>query len=314
MVAAAQPPRSGFIDPAAVMRIENLEFRAKVIVEGFFHGLHRSPFHGFSAEFTEYRAYAQGDDPRYLDWDLYARTDRYFIKKFEDETNLRCWLAADLSRSMDYGSASVTKRDYAATLLATLGWLLFKQGDAVGLMTFDDAVREYLPPRHRRTHLRRIMHALEAQSKAKSTNILLPLQRLVELANRRGVIVLVSDFLAPVDELEERLNLLGVCGHEVIVFQVLDRAEMEFDFNEAARFEDAESGERKFIDPAAARAGYLERLNEHNARLEKMCGDRGVSFVRLRTDEPLEKALTAFLQMQTRQAGAKRFARRRQRQ
>jgi uncharacterized protein (DUF58 family) len=311
---AAQPSGTGFVDPAAVMRIANLEFRAKVIVEGFFHGLHRSPFHGFSAEFTEYRAYAQGDDPRHLDWDLYARTDRYYIKKFEDETNLRCWLAVDLSRSMDYGSGPVTKRDFAATLLATLGWLLFRQGDAVGLMTFDAAVRDYLPPRHRRTHLRRIMHALESTSSAKSTDILEPLRRLVELAKRRGVIVLVSDFLAPIDELEERLDLLGACGHEVIVFQTLDRAEMEFDFKEAARFQDAETGERRFIDPDSARAGYLKRLGDHNERIEKMCADRGVSFARLQTDEPVEKALTAFLQMQTRQAGTKRFARRRQRQ
>src|ERR1044071_9953084 len=153
-----------FIDPAALMRIKSMQLRARVVVEGFLSGLHRSPYHGFSVEFTEYRQYSPGDDLRYLDWRLYARTDRYYIKKFEDETNLRCHLLVDQSRSMEYGSRGYTKAQYAATLAATLAYFLHLQGDAVGLLTFTDQVRDYLPARHRAGHLRQIMVALESPS------------------------------------------------------------------------------------------------------------------------------------------------------
>ena len=145
--------RAQFISPQALMAIKNLEMRARVVVEGFWNGLHRSPYHGFSVEFTEYRQYTPGDDPRYLDWRLYARSDRYYIKKFEDETNLRCHLLVDGSRSMAYGSLAWTKAEYAATLAATLAYFLHQQGDAIGLLTFDETIRDYLPARHRRPAL-----------------------------------------------------------------------------------------------------------------------------------------------------------------
>ena len=149
-----------FADPKALMAIRNLELRARVVVEGFWKGLHRSPYHGFSVEFTEYRQYSPGDDTRYLDWRLYARSDRHYLKRFEDETNLRCHLLVDQSRSMDYGSLTYSKSDYARTLAATLAWFLHGQGDAVGLLSFDERVRDYLPPRHRHGHLRQLMLAL----------------------------------------------------------------------------------------------------------------------------------------------------------
>src|ERR1043166_4278160 len=152
---------SSFIDPQALMMIKNLEMRARIVVEGFWHGMHRSPYHGFSVEFTEYRAYAPGDDPRYLDWRLLARTDRHFIKKFEDETNLRAHLLVDQSRSMAYGSLPYPKADYANTLGATLAYFLSQQGDAVGLLTFAEAVREFIPARHRHGHLRQLMLSLD---------------------------------------------------------------------------------------------------------------------------------------------------------
>src|SRR5258706_12642993 len=163
MTAAARnstSPASSVIDPQALMRIRNLEMRARVVVEGFWNGIHRSPYHGFSAEFTEYRQYTQGDDPRYLDWRVFARSDRYFIKKFEDETNLRCHLLVDQSRSMEFGSLGYTKAQYGATLAATLAYFLYLQGDAVGLMTFDERLREYLAARNRSGHLRQLMLAL----------------------------------------------------------------------------------------------------------------------------------------------------------
>ncbi len=185
------------IDPHALMAIKNLELRARVVVEGFWHGLHRSPYHGFSVEFSEYRQYSPGDDPRYLDWRLYARTDRYFIKKFEDETNLRCHLLVDNSRSMTYGSLAWTKAQYANTLAATLAYFLYRQGDAVGLLTFDERIREYLPARHRTGHLRHLMLRLERPAGGTATDLAAPLERIVETVKKRALMVLISDLLLP---------------------------------------------------------------------------------------------------------------------
>src|SRR5581483_5937118 len=182
-----------------LMAIRNLEWRARVIVQGFWRGLHRSPYHGFSVEFTEYRQYSPGDDTRYLDWRLYARTDRPYLKRFEDETNLRCHLVVDQSRSMEYASGQYNKAEYARTLAATLAWFLHHQGDAVGLVTFDDRAREYLPPRQRRGHLRQLMLALEKSGGGRGTSLQAPLQRVADLARHRGLVVLLSDLLASLE-------------------------------------------------------------------------------------------------------------------
>src|SRR3989442_11336629 len=191
------------ISPQALMSIKNLELRARVVVEGFWHGLHRSPYHGFSVEFTEYRQYSPGDDLRYLDWRLYARSDRYYIKKFEDETNLRCHLLVDNSRSMGYGSLPYTKAQYANTLAGTLAYFLYLQGDAVGLLTFDEHIRDYLPARHRTGHLRHLMLALEKHTAGAATDLSAPLKRIVEIVKKRALMVLISDLLAPADALEK---------------------------------------------------------------------------------------------------------------
>src|SRR5260221_2168415 len=195
-------PRETFVDPKALMAIRNLELRARVVVEGFWNGLHRSPYHGFSVEFTEYRQYTPNDDPRYLDWRVFARSDRYFIKKFEDETNLRCHLVVDNSRSMAFGSRGYTKAQYASTLAATLGYFLYLQGDGVGLLTFDEEIREYLPARHRTGHLRHLMLALEKPAGGSNTDLAAPLRRIVEMVKKRGLMILISDLLAPVETLE----------------------------------------------------------------------------------------------------------------
>src|SRR2546428_9301085 len=183
------------IDPQTLMSIKNLELRARVVVEGFWHGMHRSPYHGFSVEFTEYRQYSPGDDPRYLDWRLYARTDRYYIKKFEDETNLRCHLLVDNSRSMGYGSLPYSKAQYANTLAGTLAYFLYLQGDGVGLLTFDEHIRDYLPARHRTGHLRHLMLSLEKPAGGAATNLGPPLKRIVETVAKRGMMILISDLL-----------------------------------------------------------------------------------------------------------------------
>jgi uncharacterized protein (DUF58 family) len=284
-----------FLDPAALMAIRNLELRARTIVEGFWHGLHRSPYHGFSVEFTEYRPYSPGDDPRYLDWKLVGRTDRYFIKKFEDETNLRCHLLVDASRSMTYGSRGYTKADYARTLAATLAWFLHHQGDATGLMTFDGTVREYLPARHRPGHLRQLMLALEKPMEGRATDLAAPLRRVAELVRKRGLVVLISDLLAPVAELDTPLALLTASGHEVIVFQTLDPAELSFDFPAASRFEDMETGRDVFLEPTLARADYQRRLGEHLAAVRAKCERLGITHIQLSTAQPLELALFDFL-------------------
>ena len=292
-------PSSSLIDPRALMSIRNLELRARVVVEGFWNGLHRSPYLGFSVEFTEYRQYTSGDDPRYLDWRVFARSDRYFIKKFEDETNLRCHLLADNSRSMAYGSLAYTKAQYAATLAATLAYFLYLQGDAVGLLTFDEGLRDYLPARHRTGHLRQVMLALEKPALGRATNLIAPLKRMVELVRKRGLIVLLSDFLAPLEHLEPELTALAACGHEVTLFQVLDPAELTFNFPDPAMFEDVESGRVLFIDPGAARKEYLRKFTAHCAQLRSLCQQLGITFNRLSTDRPLELALFDFLRQRT---------------
>jgi len=286
---------STFLDPAALMGIRNLELRARTVVEGFWHGLHRSPYHGFSVEFTEYRPYSPGDDPRYLDWKLVGRTDRYFIKKFEDETNLRCHLLVDNSRSMTFGSLTYTKIDYARTMAATLAYFLAQQGDATGLLTFDETVREYLPARHRPGHLRHLMLALEKPAAGTATDLASPLKRVAELVRKRGLVILISDLLAPPETLEAPLALLTAARHEVVVFQVLDPAELAFDFATASRFVDVETGRDLFLEPTLARADYQRRLEEHLAAVRAICQRLGISHVQLSTAQPLELALFDFL-------------------
>ena len=292
------PPESRsskFISPQALMAIKNLELRARIVVEGFWHGIHRSPYHGFSVEFTEYRQYSPGDDPRYLDWQLYARTDRYYIKKFEDETNLRCYLLVDHSRSMDYGSLGYTKSQYANTLAATLAYFLHQQGDAVGLLTFDQQIREYLPARHRTGHLRRLMLQLEDPAGGTATDLAAPLKRIVEVVRKRSLMVMISDLLAPIESLERNLTSLTACGHDVMLFHVLDPAELGFGFEKAIMFRDVESGRDLFIDPATARREYLARFEAHNQTVLAICQRLGASYRRFATDRALELAMFDFM-------------------
>jgi uncharacterized protein (DUF58 family) len=296
MMQRNHPGESGsLIHPRTVISIRNLELRARVVVEGFWNGLHRSPYHGFSAEFTEYRQYTQGDDPRYVDWRVFARSDRYFIKKFEDETNLRCYLLVDQSRSMEFGSIDYTKAEYGATLAATLAYFLYLQGDAVGLMTFDERLREYLPARNRSGHLRQLMLALAKPAVGAATDLQAPLKQIVQIVRKRGLIVMLSDFLAPIERIEPDLIALAACGHEVILFQLLDPAEAAFNFSSAAMFEDAESGRTLFIDPGTVRRNYLSKLETHCATLRGACQRLGIAFHTLQTDQPLEVSLFNFL-------------------
>jgi uncharacterized protein (DUF58 family) len=286
---------SKLMDPKILMRIKNLQLRAKVVVEGMWHGLHRSPYHGFSSEFTEYRQYTPGDDLRYLDWKLLARSDRYFCKRYEDETSLRCHVLADNSKSMGFGSLEYTKAQYAGTLAATLAYFLNSQRDAVGLVTFDQQIRDYLPARFRPGHLHRIMVALQTPPQGKSTDVIAPLERIAQIVHKRGLMVLISDLLAPIDQLETNLSYLRSRGHEVFVFQVLDPMELSLRFEQPALFEDMESGKDIYVDPELVRKAYREGLDAHIERIRQACETLGVEYRQLTTDQPLELALFEFL-------------------
>src|SRR4051794_1177388 len=250
--AGNDPARTGsaLIDPQTLMRIKSLQMRARVAVEGFIKGIHRSPYHGFSVEFSEYREYTPGDDPRYLDWKLYARSDRYYVKRFEDETNLRCYLVLDTSRSMGYRSPALeySKSDYARTVAATIAYFLSTQRDAVGLLEFEDKITEYLPPRYRPGQLRRLFAALEREPRGRATNLAEPLEQIAATVRKRGLIILISDLLAPTEMLRNRLGYLRSRGHDVVVLRILDPAELEFPFATPAMFHDVESGRELYVD------------------------------------------------------------------
>ena len=288
---ASRLPSTPRIDTEALMRIQDLELRARVVVEGFMRGLHRSPFHGFSVEFTEYRQYSQGDDPRYIDWRLYARTDRDYVKKFEDETNLRLHILLDRSRSMDYGSANYTKRDYAITAAATLATFFHKQGDAVGLTTFDTEPREIIPAKYQRRHMRQLLAAMERPASGLGTDLLAPLKMATSLIKRRGMLLVLSDFLSDLEGLEKHLGSLAAFGHEIVLFQILDPAETTLDLTKAATYEDPESGKRLYIDPELAKSGYRERFEAHQSRLQDIARRVGAPLSVTTSNHPLDKFL-----------------------
>jgi uncharacterized protein (DUF58 family) len=291
---------ASLIDPRTLMRIKSLQIRARVAVEGFIKGIHRSPYHGFSVEFSEYRQYTPGDDPRYLDWRLYARSDRYYVKRFEDETNLRCHLVIDTSRSMGYRSGDYSKSDYARTAAATIAYFLTTQRDAVGVLLFEDRITDYLPARYRPGHLRRLMAALEREPAGRATNLEEPLEQIAATVRKRGLIILISDLLAPADALQTRLGYLRSRGHDVIVLRVLDPAELSFSFTKAAMFQDVESGREIYVDPDAARQDYLRRFAAHAALIERSCVDLGIEYRLLTSDRPLELVLFDLLKARMR--------------
>ncbi len=293
--APAHRRRSRLVDPAALMRIQSLELRARTVVDGFLSGLHRSLSHGFSVEFTEYRPYTTGDDLRYLDWRLFARTDRYCIKRFEDETNLRCYLLLDVSRSMAFGSVGYDKAAYAATLAATLGWFLLRQRDAVGAAVFDADLVSLVPARNRTGQWQRLLHAIDRPADGTSTQPGHALPQVAEHFCKRGLVVLLSDLLADLDGIESGIRQLAGRGHEVVVVQILDPAEKTFSFEQPAWFEDLETGRRLHADPRIAAESYRERLDAHVTAVRETTERLGGAFHAVTTDEPLEQMLAEFL-------------------
>lgn len=288
------------VDPAALMRIKSLKLRAKTVVEGFFSGLHRSPTHGSSIEFSEYRAYVPGDDLRNLDWKLYARSDRYFIKKFEDETNRRCYLVVDQSRSMSFGSIGYSKMEYARTVAATLAYFLTSQHDAVGVLTFDTELGDFVPAKLGAKHFHQILVELSRPAEGKGTNIEAPLQQVVSLVPRRGLVILMSDLLAPPEMLQIQLSALRARGHEVVLLRTIDPAELDLGIESPSMVLDIETGKQIYVDPAAARKSYADRFGNHRQQIESICESSGVGYYELMTDKPLDRALATLINARNR--------------
>jgi uncharacterized protein (DUF58 family) len=284
-----------FLDPAVIARLGTLELKARTIVEGFLSGLHRSPFKGFSVEFAEYRQYIHGDDLSTIDWKVYARSDRYHVKKFEEETNLDCHLMLDVSGSMGYGSRGLTKLEYGACLAASIAYLMHRQRDAVGLMAFDERMVDVLPASARPGHLRALLVSLDRLRVGHATNVSKPLHQLAGSLSRRGIVVLVSDLLDDPEAVIRGLKHVRFRGTDVIVFQILDPDEIDFPFERTTRFEDLETTEEILAVPGLVREHYLRQMSGLIDRYRRELGAAGIDYQLLKTTDPLELALLSYL-------------------
>lgn len=284
-----------FLRPEVAARLDNLSLRARLVVEGFIAGHHRSPYHGYSVEFAEHRAYGSGDEIRHIDWKLFGKTDRYYIKRFEEETNLKCYLLLDQSKSMIFASGSTTKLDYAQTLAAALAYLMLKQQDAVGLALFDSELRNYLPPRGKPSHMKALMAAMSAIVPGPETRMSPMLHQLAEGIRKRGLIVLISDLLDDPDEVMMGLKHFRHRKHEVIVFHVLDPQELEFSFSSRTRFNDLETGDSITTEPWHIQEIYQQAVNKFVAGYRTLCRQHNIDYVLLRTDQPMDRALSEYL-------------------
>lgn len=284
-----------FLDPAVLGKFALSPLIARLVVEGFINGLHKSPFHGFSVEFADHREYVPGDDLKYLDWQVFARTDRYYIKRYEEETNLRCHLLLDRSASMGFGTGGMTKWDYGCLLATCLAYLMMKQQDAAGLALFGSKPGLLLPPRCRTSHLRQMIQTMIANPPTGETNLSGSLSAMVRNLKRRGLVVLISDLIDDPAETLKAIRLLGSHGHDVIVFQIRDATEAEFPFDGATVFRDLETGEELEVDPAAVRESYLRNLEEETEMFRKGLQEAGIDYVPLTTRQPYDQAFAAYL-------------------
>jgi uncharacterized protein (DUF58 family) len=289
-----------FLDPSVLAGLDNLEMRARVVVEGFLSGLHKSPNRGFSVEFNDYRHYQRGDDMRHVDWKLYARSDKLYIKQYEDETNVRCVILLDTSASMAYSSGGSSKLDYGITLASALAYFIMRQRDAVGLITFDEEIKDYIPAKCRQPHLMHILRTLSQVESGHKTDVVKPLTDLAASLNKKSFVILISDMLDDEERIIKTLQNLRGMGNDVIAFQVMDDAELNFPFNEASEFIDMENNESYITSPAAIRKAYLENINEFLGYCKKQCQTSGVDYCLLNTAEPLDEALSSYMSKRSR--------------
>lgn len=285
-----------YFDPKVLAGISNLYLRARWVVEGMLSGLHRSRAKGFSVEFEEHREYSPGDEIRRIDWKALGKFDRYFIKEYEDETNLRAYLLLDASASMDYASDGVTKFDYACTLTASLAYLILRQQDAAGVVTFSNRIENFIPPRAKRDYLTQILHALENRGPGGETNVGRILDDIAGQIKRRGLIVLVSDLLDEPVQILKGLRQFRFKGNDVIVFHVLDPAELNLPFDGNILFEDLEAANLQVMtDPRAIRSTYQQVVQEFINDMRKQCHDNAIDYQLISTATPLDRALASYL-------------------
>lgn len=295
------PDSKRFLHPEAIKRISRMDMRARHIVEGFLSGMHRSPYFGQSVEFLQHREYVRGDDLRHLDWKIWGKQDRLYIKQFEEDTNMRCTLLVDVSASMQYGGGELSKYEYACTIASSLAYLLLRQQDAVGCVAFDERVRMKVPLRSKRTHLHSIIEALDVSTPSDKTDVFAILREVAETYPRRGMMIFISDMLAEQDGVIDRqgmmrgLKLLRQRGHDVLVFHVMDDDELDFPFTGPTRFDGLEMDEFLNCNPRALREGYLEALNQFLEETRRECARNTIDYALIRTSDPLDAALATYL-------------------
>jgi uncharacterized protein (DUF58 family) len=301
-VARGSAQGRSFLDPAVVARLAHLDVRARLVVEGFIAGMHRSPFHGFSVEFAEHRPYMPGDPLKSVDWKLYAKSDRYYVKQYTEETNLRAHVLVDLSRSMAFRSnrAAMSKLEYAQCLAAALSYLMLQQQDAVGLLLFAERPLSYIPPRSVRSHLDVLLKALRAAEPQGRTHLGPALHELAERIKRRGLIILCSDLMDKPAEILSGLQHFRHRNHEVVVFHILDPDEVDFPYTDSATFVDMETGQQLTTEPWEIARTYRERLEAWSGQYARACRENLIDYVRLDTRTPFDQALLRYLEKRAR--------------
>jgi uncharacterized protein (DUF58 family) len=284
-----------FIDPAVLMKIQNLELVARTVVEGFVQGLHRSPYLGFSVDFAAYRPYMPGDEIRRIDWNVFSRSDKLYVKLYEGETNTRVLILLDISGSMNFGSGGVKKIDYARILAACLSYFAYHQRDGVGLLTFDTEIRSHTPASRRRGQLMTILSEIDRIQPSELTEFRKPLRFLAEYLTRRGLIVLISDLYDEPDNIIDGLKVLRAKGNDIIVFHIMDNFELTFPYEETAQFEDMETKKKLHVIPEYLRTKYLDILKEHMERIRKELSGMRIDYCLMDTSKPLDAGLFSYL-------------------
>jgi uncharacterized protein (DUF58 family) len=285
-----------YLDPQTLASLEGLDLQARLIVEGYVAGMHPSPYHGFSVEFAQHREYVPGDDTRHIDWKVWSKTDKYYLKQYEEETNLLLYLLLDTSESMAYASGrNVSKLQYAQFVAAALAYMVLQQQDSVGLATFDDALRRYLKPAGQPSHLKEVFHVLDATPARSKTDMGQVFHELAERLTKRGVVAILSDLFDDVPKVVAGLKHLRHKRHEVIVFHILDPAELDFPFRDTTLFKGLEGLPDVLTEPHALRQAYQAEMGAYLDEMKKACRMINIDYVPLRTDQPLDGALSSYL-------------------
>ncbi len=296
MAKAAQDYKN-FLNPSIVSKLNSLELKARLVVEGFMVGLHKSPYHGFSVEFTEHRPYMQGDSLKDVDWKVYGKTEKFFIKQYEEETNLKSYILLDSSKSMQYSSGkNISKLEYGITLVAALSYLMIKQKDAVGLTVYSDQVNSYFPPRAAKTYLQEILKNLSSLKASSKTNTASCLNSIAEKIKRRGLVIIVSDLFDDVNSILSALKHFRYQKNEVIVFQLLDPMERSFSFGADAVFRDLETEEEMTTRPFQIQKAYKQAMQDFVDRIKKECLNSNIEYNLIDTSMPFDKALFSYIQ------------------